>query len=67
MDIHIETTKEIETLLNSGTCINEKYYYLPFWFEKTDSGTFKVHGLDSLPKELVQMITVTYKASCVKY
>ncbi|GAF69531.1 unnamed protein product [marine sediment metagenome] len=30
----------------------DKYYFLPFWFEKTGSRSYNLHSLGNLPKEL---------------
>ncbi len=46
-----------DVLETTGTKINDKFYFLPCWFERTDDGMFVMHSLDgNLPKELTDEI-----------
>ena len=53
MSVKITKRKTINTLLEkSGSCVNDKYYFLPFWFEKDSDGNFIMHHLEHLPNNL---------------
>lgn len=59
MEYKITLTPATEQLLQScGHVVNGKYFFLPYWFEKTDTeGVYKLHNLDSeLPAELKEFI-----------
>lgn len=50
-------TEEMEQFLNMGSVIDGKYYFLPFWFEKTDEkGIYIEHSLEKLPEKLKKQI-----------
>jgi hypothetical protein len=54
----VKLTKEQIELLEQGSVIYNKFYFLPFWFEKTtEPDVFIAYHLDkSLPKELLYAI-----------
>jgi len=52
----IELSKEAQELLETGTCINGKYYYLPYWFEKIGNNIFTVYSFEKLPNEIKSII-----------
>ena len=59
MEIIINKSESIGNILkSSGTSINDKYFYLPYWFEEVeDSDVLIVHKLgNNLPKELTDAI-----------
>jgi len=44
------------------TLVNNKYYHIPFWFEKTKKGLFILHHVETLPDELKESIKeIKYK------
>ena len=57
--MRVKTTRRrtIGTLLErTGSAVDNKYYYLPYWFEKTDDNCFIMHSMEELPKELINLI-----------
>lgn len=36
--------------------VDDKYYFIPFWFEKLDDGNWKIHKLGNLPENLKSLI-----------
>ncbi len=42
----------ITFLEQSASIVDEKYFFLPFWFEKLEDGMFEMHHLDKLPPDL---------------
>lgn len=52
MIVEIKGDKPLSKFLEENASkVNEKYYFLPYWFEKTKDG-FKLHHLEKLPEEL---------------
>jgi outer membrane translocation and assembly module TamA len=45
-----------ELLENSASVLNQKYYVLPYWFEKTENGNFIMHFNNELPKEITENV-----------
>ena len=57
----VKITKEQQELLNTGTIVstpeNVAYYYLPFWYKKTeDEDVFEIIPLGKLPDDLVKLL-----------
>jgi hypothetical protein len=42
-------------LITSASVVDNKYYYLPYWFEK-DGDEFIMHHMENLPPELVTAV-----------
>ncbi len=53
-------TKEQQSLVETNsTCIEGKYYFIPYWFEKMEDnlpGSFKIHSLERIPENLRKLI-----------
>lgn len=59
MSVKVKTSKirTINTLLKrSASCIDNKYYFFPFWFEKDSDGHFIMHHLENLPNNLKESL-----------
>lgn len=63
IDLHDENSRllglkvpEVEDFLKLHTIVDEKYFFVPFWYEKLESGNFKAHSLEKLPEKLKQTI-----------
>ena len=53
MKIRVSKRKTINTLLKTiASKVDEKYYFLPFWFERENNGDFVMHHLEELPNNL---------------
>lgn len=51
--VKISKRKTINTLLKTtASCIDSKYYFLPYWFEKDTDGNFIMHHLEHLSNDL---------------
>lgn len=50
-----ESKTLMEALESMGSNVEGKYYYLPYWFEKTEGGLM-IHTFEKLPEELKQEI-----------
>lgn len=54
---HTESVKQfIKSYLQIQTKDGEVFYYIPYWFEMQDDGSFIGHRLDKLPKKLTKFI-----------
>lgn len=49
-----------------ATIVGDKYYFIPFWFEKSDDGNWKIHKLDHLPENLKSLIKEIRKEKILK-
>lgn len=63
----IKLTESQEKLIRnySNIVINNenRYYFLPYWFEYIDNQEYILHKLGSLPKDLLDAINTTAKTS----
>lgn len=50
-----ETTLD-ETFEGLSSKVNDKFYYIPGWFEKLENGDFQFHNMNNLPKELIEAV-----------
>lgn len=65
MDIELRgSTLKFKKVLDDNASVvdpdgkGDKYFFLPFWFEKTGPFSFRLHGLDgNLPRELTNHLT----------
>jgi hypothetical protein len=54
--IKLKKTIPLDKVLEqTASIVDDKYYYLPCWFEKTEDG-FAMHHMENLPEELVKAI-----------
>lgn len=61
--VKIKKSETVENLLNNGTVVvtkGKKYFFSPFWFEE-DGDEFIAHQLGSLPKDLLESISIERK------
>lgn len=57
MKIIAEKNEKLSVVLESvSSIVNDKYYYIPGWFEKTKDGNYIFHHMNKLPKELTDFI-----------
>jgi len=62
MKVLCKSITPIGEILENMTLVNNKYYHIPFWFEKTKKGLFILHHVETLPDELKESIKeIKYK------
>ena len=54
--IKIKLSKQVQDFLTQHTVVDEKYFYIPFWYEKNEDGTYTPHNFENLPEELKKAI-----------
>lgn len=62
MKIIITKEDTLEHVATSvGNMVENKYYYIPGWFEKLEDGSMQFHHMNNLPKELTDTLTALRK------
>jgi len=57
MKVIAEKNEKLDVLLGSiASIVDEKYFYIPGWFEKTPEGNFQFHHMNNLPKHLIELV-----------
>lgn len=51
------TTEEADFIRSSGSCVNDEWYYIPYWFRQIGENTFELFTFDKLPESLKEQIS----------
>lgn len=50
------TKEQSDFIRQNGSCINGKWYYIPYWFKEVGEDTFELVRFENLPADVKEMI-----------